>query len=220
LRARSVRVSRTRFSTRGPKGQRGTVIRFRLRGRGRVELVVRANSTPCSILGRKRIRGHEGVNRVRFNGRMHGKPLAPGAYTITVVVVRAGTRTRVGTIGIEVVPNGRRLTRAQRTAPVAPAGCFALGTPYSSGTSILADLAAPLVTSAAAAVSDTKGEPKSTPPPATLGPSFTPPRLPVTDGNGGILGGWAGMLIYGAVAIAGAVLLVQVGRFVRGSWNP
>jgi len=219
LRARSVRVSRTRFSTRGPNAQRGTVIRFRLRKRGRVELVVRANSTPCSILGRKRIRGHEGVNRVRFSGRIHGKPLAPGAYTITVVVVRAGTRTRVGTIGVEVVPNGRRLTRAQRTAPVAAAGCFAVGTPYASGTSFLAVLAAPLVAGAGAAVSDSEGVPMSTPPPATLGPSFTPPRLPVADGNGGDMG-WADMLIYGALAIACGVLLVQVGRFVRGSWNP
>jgi hypothetical protein len=129
LQARSVRVSRTRFSMRGPKAQRGTVIRFRLRKGGRVELVVRENSAPCSILGRKRVRGHEGMNRVRFDGRIRGKPLAAGRYTITVVVVRAGKRTSVGAIGVEVVPNGRRLTRGQRTAPVAPAGCFPVSTP-------------------------------------------------------------------------------------------
>jgi hypothetical protein len=32
--------------------------------------------------------------------------------------------------------------------------------------------------------------------------------------------GWAGALLYAALAIAGATLLVQVGRFLRGSWNP
>jgi hypothetical protein len=211
-----VRVSRTRFSTRGPKAQRGTVIRFRLRKGGRVELVVRANNSPCSVLGRKRARGHAGLNRVQFNGRLHGKPLAAGAYTITVVVVRSGTRTRVGTIGVEVVPSGRPLSRAQRNAPVAPAGCFAVGTPF-SGTSVLADIAAPLV-SAASAAWDTKAPPKSTPPPATLGPSFKPPTLPVTDGGGRM--GWADLLLYGAAAIALAVMLVHAVRFLRGSWHP
>jgi hypothetical protein len=211
-----VRASRTRFSMRGPKAQRGTVIRFRLRKGGRVELVVRENSAPCSILGRKRVRGHEGMNRVRFDGRIRGKPLAAGRYTITVVVVRAGKRTSVGTIGVEVVPNGRRLTRGQRTAPVAPAGCFAVSTPF-SGTSVLANLAAPLVTGVAAA-SGTEGRSRSTSPPATLGPSLKPPPLPVTDGGGRM--DWADLLLYGAAAIAVAVLLVQALRFLRSSWNP
>ena len=50
--ARRVRATRTRFSTRGPKAQRGTVIRFRLRKPGKVELVIRADSSACTVVGR------------------------------------------------------------------------------------------------------------------------------------------------------------------------
>jgi hypothetical protein len=216
--SRSVRATRTRFSTRGPKGQRGTVIRFRLRKGGRVELVVRASSAPCTVIGRKRVRGHEGLNRVRFNGRIHGRPLAAGKYTITVVVVRAGERVPVGTIAVEIVPSGRRLTPAQRSAPVAAVGCFGSSAPFSSGTLVLAAFAAPLAGGGNAIASDAKASPTTTPPPATLGPSLKPPTLPVTDGGGSV--GWAGMLLYLAIAIAGTVMFIQVARFLRGSWNP
>jgi hypothetical protein len=217
--SRSVRPTRTRFSTRGPKGQRGTVIRFRLRRGGRVELVVRANSAPCTVVGRKRVRGHEGLNRVPFDGRIHGRPLAAGKYTITVVVVRAGERVPVGTIAVEVVPSGRRLTPAQQRAPVAAAGCFATSTSFSSGMSVLAAFAAPLAGGGNAVASDAKAHPTTTPPPASLGPSLRPPTLPVTDGEG-LSAGWAGLLLYIAIGIAGTVMLIQVARFLRGSWNP
>jgi len=110
-----VRATRTRFSTRGPKAQRGTVIRFRLGKPGTVELVVRGGSA-CTVIGRKRVRGHSGVNRVHSKGRVNGRPLTAGKYTMTVVVVRPGHRTRVGTLAVEVVPSRRRLTRAQQTA--------------------------------------------------------------------------------------------------------
>jgi hypothetical protein len=90
------------------------VIRFRLRKPGKVELVVRADSSACKIVGRKRVRGHAGRNRVPFNGRVNGRPLAAGKYTITVVVVRGGHRTQVGTLAVEIVSSGRRLTRAQQ----------------------------------------------------------------------------------------------------------
>ncbi|MET0564461.1 MAG: hypothetical protein ABW114_13585, partial [Gaiellaceae bacterium] len=79
------------------------MIRFRLRKPGKVELVVRADSSACKIVGRKRVRGHAGRNRVPFNGRVNGRPLAAGKYTITVVVVRGGHRTQVGTLAVEIV---------------------------------------------------------------------------------------------------------------------
>jgi hypothetical protein len=215
--ARRVRATRTRFSTRGPKAQRGTVIRFQLRKPGKVELVVRADSSACKIVGRKRVRGHAGRNRVPFNGRVNGRPLAAGKYTITVVVVREGHRTHVGTLAIEIVPRGRHLTRSQQTGPV-NTSCFA-DAPSSGSTSILVALAAPFVDGSGGA-GDSRAGSKPKPPPAALGASFKPPKLPrpVTPGEGTF--GWAGALLYAALAIAGATLLVQVGRFLRGSWNP
>jgi hypothetical protein len=219
--ARSVKATRTRFSTRGPKAERGTVIRFRLRKPGRVELVVRADGSSCAVVGRKRVRGHSGLNRVRFNGRIKGRPLAPGTYTITVVVVRAGHRTRVGTIAVEVVPSGRHLTRSQQTAPVV-ASCLFAGSPFfgSGSTSILAALATPFVDGGTTGGGARTRE-ASKPPPATPGASFKPPKLPklVTPGGDGSLG-WAGVLLFAALGLAWATLLVQVVRFLRGSWNP
>ena len=220
--AKRVKATRTRFSTRGPKAQRGTVIRFRLRKPGRVELVVRAEGSRCAVIGRKRVRGHSGLNRVRFNGRIKGRPLAPGKYTITVVVVRAGHRTRVGTLAVEVVPSGRHLTRSQQTAPVATSCIFA-GTPFfgSGSTSILAALATPFVDGSTAGGDSRAQHEQSTQPPSALGASFKPPKLPraVTPGGDGSLG-LADVLLYAALGLAWATLLVQIARFLRGSWNP
>jgi hypothetical protein len=197
------------------------VIRFRLRKPGRVELVVRAEGSSCAVIGRKRVRGHTGLNRVRFNGRIKGRPLAPGKYTITVVVVRAGHRTRVGTLAVEVVPSGRHLTRSQQHAPVVTS-CFFAGTPFSGSgsTSILAALATPFVDGSTAGRASRAHE-QSTQPPSALGASFKPPKLPqavTPDGDGSFA--WAGVLLYAALTLAGATLLVQVARFLRGSWNP
>ena len=192
------------------------MIRFRLRRAARVELVVRADGSPCVVVGRRRVRGHSGVNQVPFDGRLHGRPLAPGRYTITVVVVRGGRRARVGTVGVEVVSSGRRLTRSQQTAPVATS-CPGASGPSAAATTLIA-LAAPLATGGITSEARTHG--KRTPSPGTLGPSLRPPRLPraVADAGGGFA--WAGALVYAAIGLAGAVMLVQVARFFRGSWNP
>ena len=59
-----------------------------------------------------------GLNRIRFTGRVHGRPLAPGRYMIDVVVVQGKSHKRVGRVAVEIVRPGRRLTKAQRGAPV------------------------------------------------------------------------------------------------------
>jgi hypothetical protein len=213
-----VRATRTRFSTRGPKAQRGTVVRFRLRKPGKVELVVRAEGSSCTVIGRKRVRGHSGLNRVPFNGRVNGRPLAAGKYTVTVVVMRRGHRRQVGTLAVEVVPNARHLTRAERTAPVTTS-CFFTGAPSSGSASILTALATPFV-DGSTGTGDSHARTKSKTSPTALGASFKPPKLPrpVTPGEGTF--GWAGALLYAALGLAAATLLVQVARFMRGSWNP
>ena len=129
--ARSVRVTRTHFSTHGPPAHRGTVISFRLGRPGKVLLVVRSGAGSCDVLGRRQVAGVKGLNRVRFMGRVQGRPLAPGQYMIDVLVVRGKSHKRVGRVAIEIVRPGRRLTRAQRAAPVGvacagPAGSTSL----------------------------------------------------------------------------------------------
>jgi len=103
------------------------VISFRLRKAGKVLLVVRSGGGSCDVLGRRQVAGVRGLNRVRFMGRVHGRPLAPGQYIIDVVVVRGKSHKRVGRVAVEIVRPGSRLTKAQRVAPVgvfcaAPAG--------------------------------------------------------------------------------------------------
>jgi len=111
-----VHATRTRFHTRGT--HRGTTISFRLARPAIVELVVRGPSPSCDVIGSKRVRGRPGRNEVRFSGRLHGRPLAPGRYSIDVVVVRGASRKRIGKVAVEVVRPGRRLTRRERSAPV------------------------------------------------------------------------------------------------------
>jgi hypothetical protein len=180
-----------------------------------VELVVRQSGAACAVLGRKRLRGHEGLNNARFLGRIGGRPLSPGRYTITVVVVRAGKRMSIGTVAVEVVRSGRRPTRAERPAPASGA-CLGSTMPI-AGASLLADLAGPLVaTGAFDAPSQSRS--KDTARAATPGSSFRPPTLLVPGGDGeGI--DWALMLLYAGIAIGGGVLLVQFVRFFRDNWT-
>jgi hypothetical protein len=211
---RRVAATRTRFSTRGPKSQRGTVLRFRLRRPGTVELVVRSG---CEVVGQRRVHGRSGVNRVPFRGRVHGRALPPGRYTVTVVVVRGGSRARVGTVAIEVVPPGRHLTRAERSAPVR-AGCVATTSP---GSAVLASLAAPL-SARSSGGGGKPATPKAVVPRRTgvFGASFKPPPLPPVIGEAGGRLGWFGLVVYFLLGAAGAAIVIYVARFFRGSWDP
>jgi hypothetical protein len=191
------------------------VIRFRLRKPGKVELVVRVAGADCSVIGRRRAPGRSGLNRVRFDGKVNGRPLGLGKYTITVVVVRAGRRTRVGTVAVEVVPPGRRLTSAQRTAPVRTAACNAAPTaPPAELLQVGSPLAAATGPGAAA---------KKAKPPASPHTSLRPPTIrPKTGGLGGDSGafGWLAIVVYAVLGLTVAAALVQLTRFFRGTWNP
>ena len=209
-------ATHTRFSTRGPSAQRGTVLRFRLRRPGTVELVVRSG---CQVMGERRVHGRRGVNRVPFPGRVHGHALRPGRYTITVVVLRGDTRTRVGTVAVEVVPPGQHLTRAERTAPVS-AGCVVTPPSAAGGGAVLASLAAPLTADISAGGGGKPAETKARPQTGVLGATFKPPRLPsaVNDPGNGL--GWLGFVFYVVLGLAGAAMVFYVARFFRGTWDP
>jgi hypothetical protein len=214
-RAHRVRATRSRFSTRGPAAQRGTVLTFRLSRGGRVELVVRG--ADCSVLGRKQVPGHRGRNRVRFSGRLHGRPLRPGRYTIDLVVVRGSERTRFGAVAVEVVPPGSRLTKAQRSEPLSN-DCLAAGNAPALPAVLVATAAA--VPPAATETRSPKVALAATKRPRTgvLGVSLKPPRLPLPGLEGAPM--WLGTLLFAAFALALTALAVYVVRFVRGTWNP
>ena len=209
-----MRATRTRFSSRGPAAKRGTVLRFRLRKPGTIEIVVR--SANCSVLGRKRVHAHRGLNRVRFTGRLHGRPLAPGRYSLGFVVIRGSSRKLLGAIGVEVVPPGLHLTKAQRSAPLGTA-CYASLTVF--------PLPVPVVSTAAPAVAAGSSKDSSKPADAVavkaksprtgvLGVSLKPPRLLVTPGGAPE---WLGVLLIVVFGLALVALVVYATRFIRGS---
>jgi hypothetical protein len=208
-----VRVTRTRFSSRGPAAQRGTVLTFRLRRSGTVELVVRGAN--CSVLGLKRLRGHRGLNRVRFDGRLHGRPLAPGRYTIVLAVVRGSTQTRLGAIAVEIVPPGRRLSRAQRIAPLSSDCAAAVNAPALPVP--LASTAGPLAVAGAVPSKPLPGPTNKKSRTGVLGVSLKPPRVLVPMGGAPA---WLGALLLGVFGLAGAAVAVYLTRYLRGSWHP
>lgn len=188
------------------------MLRFRLRSKGTVVLVVRG--ADCSVLGRRRFHGHRGLNRVRFDGRVHGRPLAPGRYSIDLFVVRGSKRTRIGAIAVEVVPPGRHLTKAQRSAPLRD-GCLVSSTAL--------PLPVPVLSTAGPAVASGATKPahevtKKSPRTGVLGVNLKPPRLPLPVVNNAPT--WLGVLLVALFGLSVAALAVYVTRFLRGSWNP
>jgi hypothetical protein len=77
------------LSFKGPKARRAAIIVFRLRHVARVRFTVLQVFPLCRVVGSFTVRGHAGLNRFRFNGRVHGKRLGPGTYQI-------GLRTKGG----------------------------------------------------------------------------------------------------------------------------
>jgi hypothetical protein len=92
---------------RGPavvrRGRAGAALRFRLSRAALVRLqVIRALGRPDELRpklartttgGRFSVRGRRGLNRLRFSGRLRGRPLAPGEYALRAVAVDGAART-------------------------------------------------------------------------------------------------------------------------------
>ena len=183
-------------------------------------LVVRSAAGACEVLGRRRVAGVRGLNRVRFNGRVHGRPLAPGRYMIDVVVVRGRSQKRVGRVAIEIVRPGQRLTKTQRVAPVGFDCAASTSSPSLPATAVdtRADGAG---VGQGGAGDGSKADGGSIG--STLGAIFKPPRLPGPLGGGEDAGSglaWLGLGIYLVLVAAFLTMLLYVSRFLRGSWNP
>jgi hypothetical protein len=233
---RNVRPVPARFSNRG-KARRSTVLVFWLARPGRVVFTVLGEAPSCRVLGSFAARGRSGVNRVRYRGRLHGRPLPPGRYTLVPRVYRPGSVTRLEQVTIEILPPNARTPLWRRTALV-PTECSGGGLPgvwepsaASGGTRFVAPVgAAPAP--ARSPRGGVKGTAKTVLPPAVEerlgdgdvedGPAEGDAAVEVpfyTDGESGRPSLAAGVLL-AVFGLGFMALLLLVARFVRGSWNP
>jgi hypothetical protein len=96
LRVFRLRVSRNWISQHGTKRQRHTTVVFVLRHPSVVQFIVVRISPDCHRVGRFRVVGHRGVNRVRLGPRVGRHSLRPGTYRLIARAVPGG-RTVVDT---------------------------------------------------------------------------------------------------------------------------
>lgn len=85
--------------------------------------VVRVFPT-CEVLGTFRVRGHAGVNRVPFHGRVRGRPLPSGTYRLLIGARRVPSAETTVVVARGKVSEGklRRARSANACAPVLPIG--------------------------------------------------------------------------------------------------
>jgi hypothetical protein len=187
------------------------VISFRLQRKGTIVLVIR--DADCSVVGRRSYRGHAGLNRVRFDGRVRGRPLRPGRYSIVLVVVRGASREQVGAIAVEVVQPGRRLSKQQRSAPLGPS-CLQ----SSTAAPLLAPVLSTTPGTRVGAFDLVRGEKKNPSRSGVLGASLEPPRLAVPVVHDAPF--WLAVLLVTVFVLSVAGLAVYVTRYPGGSSNP
>jgi hypothetical protein len=119
------RVHSTRpwIAVLGSKSRRTTIFKFRLGRNAIVEFTVLQVSPVCRVVGRFRVRGHAGLNRVQFNGRVHGVQLGAGTYRISARTRGAGAvlRTTIVVVGART-PSKAELALARRSNVCRAAG--------------------------------------------------------------------------------------------------
>ena len=94
---------------------RGHHDRLPPRRAGRRRFTVLRVFPTCERVGVFHVRAHAGVNRVRFRGRLRGRPLPEGTYRLLVRARGAGAGADAATVSIVVV-DGRPLSRPQLRA--------------------------------------------------------------------------------------------------------
>jgi hypothetical protein len=88
-------VVRPWISRSGPRAQRETTFVFRLQGAAIVEFVVTRLAPDCRVVGKFRVAGRAGLNRVQFRGRIGRRVLRAGTYRVTARTLRGATPVRV-----------------------------------------------------------------------------------------------------------------------------
>ena len=126
-----LRLARDWISTSGPKRQRRTRLVFVLRKPTLVEFVVVRVAPNCRRIGRFRVRGHRGGNRVDLRGRIGRHSLASGTYRIVARTLPGG-QTISDTRLVVVQRASREEIRKARSADSCPRGAVS-GSGSSSG---------------------------------------------------------------------------------------
>lgn len=186
-----------------------------------MRLVVRGPAPSCRVLGVIRTRGKAGANKIVFAGRLHGRPLAPGVYSVTLA--RPAQRG-VDTVLVRVVGPGH--TIALPTVRRQTSDCESTFAPrqdssFAFPTTSLGGTGAGLTSHNAAPSPRAKPAGKT----AVLGvkaSSFDSIRRFGAAGSGAIakLPTPVGLALLIALVLAIAATMSLVVRFLRGSWNP
>jgi hypothetical protein len=106
-----VRVSKTVLRPGRRNG--GTTLAFTLTRRAVVRFTIVRVYPSCKRIGSFSVRARRGVNRVRFNGRFRGRPLAAGTYRL---LVHSRGQARAAAAVTIVVVRGRTSRAAVRRA--------------------------------------------------------------------------------------------------------
>jgi hypothetical protein len=222
---RNVRPVPARFSNRG-RTRSSTVLVFWLSRPGRVVFTVLGEAPSCRALGSFAAGGRAGVNRVRYRGRLNGRPLPPGRYTLVPRVYRPGSVTRLERVAIEILPANARTPLWRRTA-LAPVECHGgLAGVWDSTAAGGARLPARVATTPEPAWSGgVKAAHKTVLSPGRA-PDEPSEREDVaveapfyTDGGGEPSPWFAGFLVSG-LALGFLTMFWLVVSFLRGTWNP
>lgn len=158
------RSSRPWIGTTGPKRRRTTTLVFVLPSAATVIFTVNQVSPDCRGIGHFSVAGHAGLNRVRFGGRVHGRPLAPGTYHISARTAAGRLVRRITLVvvaGSAPTPSELRSLRAANTCSATTRDVAATG-----------DLAS------ADATPSTQGEPPSSAPQRSASGLPTEPKDP------------------------------------------
>ncbi len=110
----------SRFRLDRLPGARSAVrLRFVLSSPARVRFLVIGPAPSCQVAGRIVLAGHRGLNRVAFRGRVRGRLLGPGTYTI-VPQAASGSSRQAKAVAVVIDARGSR-----PTAPVRWPNCDA-----------------------------------------------------------------------------------------------
>ena len=209
--AARVQRSRNRVSVR---------LAFVLPKADRLFVIVRGPAPSCRIAGYIPVRGHKGANTVFFAGRVHGRPLEPGVYLLSLSTNRRLDPSRA-TEYVRVVSRRRSVPLPERTPKASCSDVAGASTSDAIERTVLADAQA-----------------KTSRPRPTASLAGTAGGSPSGNENddgasglpeSGVLGAATGdaserpFVAIAVLTIVGTLLLtmlVLVTRFLRGSWNP
>ena len=194
-----LRLARDWISRSGPRRHRRTTLVFVLRRPALVEFVVVQVSPACQRVGTFHVRGHRGVNRIRFDDRIGHHVLGPGTYRI---VARRRGGGKVIDTRLVVVQNAKHANlRAARNANTCPQGTDPALDPATAAASRTSD---PQAGAPAGARPEEASPPKSSRHRGVLGARFTRKAVDAAKG--------VPLWLYGLALLA--IALLAAGAFL------